>query len=72
MFMQSGLLVKWRSDSKYYFKLEAALKHPRTSHDGKAKINFRHLQMAFVGLVVGSALSFLVFVVERIQAQRDV
>lgn len=65
MFMQSGLTVKWQRESKNYFRLEAGLKHRRIIKDGKEKINLKHLQMAFVGLILGHILSALVLVGEK-------
>ncbi|CRK95266.1 CLUMA_CG008909, isoform A [Clunio marinus] len=53
MFLQSGLTVKWQMESKHYFKLEAALKHHYTMMETKVKINLQHLEMAFVGLMLG-------------------
>lgn len=70
MFMQSGLTVKWQRETEYYFKLEADKKHrQRLPKDARAKINLKHLQMAFVGLSLGNALSAFVFVVEKLRAK---
>lgn len=65
MFMQSGLTVKWQRESDYYFQLEAERKHRRVVKDVRKKINLKHLQMAFAGLVVGLFLSVVVFCVEK-------
>lgn len=63
MFMQSGLTVKWQRES--YFQLEAELKHRRIFREARKRINLKHLQMAFAGLLIGQVLSAFVFFVER-------
>jgi hypothetical protein len=70
MFMQSGLVTKWRRDSEVLFKLEEASKQRKLEQsDLKVKINLRHLQMPFLGLMVGCAASALVFIAERMSGK---
>lgn len=65
MFMQTGLTAKWKQDTTFYFKLEAALKHEMRGRDAKVKLNLGHLVMPFVGLFLGHVLSGFVFCSEK-------
>lgn len=64
--MQAGLTVKWHREQTHYFQLEAALKKRRLLRkEARVKINVRHLMGAFVGLIVGLALSGFAFAFEK-------
>ena len=70
IFMQSGLTVKWQTDSKFSFNLEHRLKSQDYYRDYKIKINLQHLEMAFLILLLGYVLSTLAFVIERFRRRR--
>lgn len=70
MFMQSGLTVKWRKETVFYFKLDFALKHHKKGRESRTRISLKHLEMAFVGLLMGHLLGAFVFLLEKCQDVR--
>lgn len=64
LFLQSGLITKWYSDTTYIYELEAGLQNRHFIHSNKIQLSLGHLQIAFFILFFGILLSFVAFGME--------
>lgn len=61
---EAGLITKWDTDFMYAYELQNNVRRNQFLKNGQVILTLKHLQISFLILAFGLAISFLIFLVE--------